>query len=326
MHETMPAICPASPTSGPSRIRIRRFVSASVCCLSALLFFCLLPAALPAAQQKEEGKPFIIGLLPELNVFQQQQRFQPLADYLSKQLQRDVRLTMLSRYGNILEQVEKHQVDAAFFGSFTGALAIRQLGVIPLARPVALDGTSTYTGHIFVRQDSGINSVADMKGKRLALVEKATTAGYIFPVALVRKEAGGVAIDQYFEQIFFTGSHDAAIKAVIAGQAEVGAAKNSVYDWFCQREPDAAKKLKILYTSPPVPQNGLAIRAGEDPELRKKLKALLLGLHNDTEGLAVLQKLGASRFTETREDDYKPVYDLAAEAGIDLMNYSYVNQ
>ena len=47
-------------------------------------------------------------------------------------------------------------MDGSFFGSFTGAMAIEKLGVEPIARPVNLDGTSTYKGYIFVRKDSGI--------------------------------------------------------------------------------------------------------------------------------------------------------------------------
>jgi phosphonate transport system substrate-binding protein len=54
---------------------------------------------------------------------------------------------------------------------------------VPLARPVNNDGTSTYFGYIFVRKDSNIKETADMKGKTLALVERATTAGYVFPLA-----------------------------------------------------------------------------------------------------------------------------------------------
>jgi phosphonate transport system substrate-binding protein len=72
-------------------------------------------------------------------------------------------------------------MDGAFFGSFTYALAHAKLGVEVLARPVGFDNTSTDHGLIFVRKDSGIRNVRHMKGKRFAYVDKATTAGYIFP-------------------------------------------------------------------------------------------------------------------------------------------------
>jgi hypothetical protein len=41
--------------------------------------------------------------------------------------------------------------------------------------------------------------------------------------------------------------------------------------------------------------------------------------------LEVLKKLGAKRFVDTSREDYQPVLDMAAEAGIDIKNYKYFN-
>jgi phosphonate transport system substrate-binding protein len=89
----------------------------------------------------------LIGLIPEMNVFKQQERFRPLTEYLTKKTGVKVNMTILSRYGNILECFTAEKMDGAFFGSFTGALAIEKLGVEPIARPVNLDGSSTYRGY-----------------------------------------------------------------------------------------------------------------------------------------------------------------------------------
>src|SRR5512139_292077 len=170
----------------------------------ALLLCIGLPAAAPAPAAGQQK--LLIGLIPEMNIFEQKARFKLLGEYLSKQTGVTVRFTLLSRYGNILDSFVTEKMDGAFFGSFTGALAIQKLGVVPLARPVNLDGTSTYQGYLFVRKDSGIKNARDMKGKRMAFVEKATTAGYIFPRAYLR-ENGITDIDHYFGDVFFAGSH-----------------------------------------------------------------------------------------------------------------------
>lgn len=286
--------------------------------VSAPGFLCL--SSSEAAQEKS----ITIGLLPEMNVFKQKQRFEPLAAYLSEHMGVTVRLTILSRYGNIIERMREEDIDGAFFGSFTGALAISQLGVVPLARPVNMDGTSTYSGHIFVRKDSHIESVADMKGKTLALVERATTAGYVFPLAWL-KQQGIADIDTYFSDHFFAGSHDAAIDAVLNKEADVGAAKNTIYERMRQEHPRIDNELIILASSPRVPSNGLCVRADLSDEYKKQLKNLLLNLHKEAKGLNVLQQLGAKGFVETSTADYQPVLDLAAEAGIDLKKYDYYN-
>jgi len=294
--------------------------------LALLILFVLTCAVFisMASDADAQEESLVIGLLPEMNVFKQKQRFEPLAAYLSEHMEVEVKLTILSRYGNIIERIKEEKIDGAFFGSFTGALAISQLGVVPLARPINMDGTSTYFGHIFVKKDSNIKTVADMKGRSLALVERATTAGYVFPLAWLKRQ-GVNDISTYFSDHFFTGSHDGAIDAVLNNKADVGAAKNTIYDRMRKSHPQIDKELVILASSPRVPSNGLCVRANLDQQYKKQLKNLLLDLHQDPKGIEVLKKLGAKRFVETSREDYQPVLDLAAEAGIDLKKYDYYN-
>lgn len=279
--------------------------------------------AIPSVSSSKDR--LIIGLVPEMNVFKQKQRFQPLADYLTEKLGVTVELTMLSRYGNIVQRLRDAHVDAAFLGSFTGTLAISQLGVEPLARPINLNGTSTYHGHIFVRKDSGIKTIADMKGKTMAFVERATTAGFIFPLAYFKRQ-GVDDYSQYFKEYFFAGSHDATVDAVIKGEADIGAAKNTIFDFYMETNPQAKNEIVILASSPDVPSNGLCVIPTLDNELKKKIKSTLLELDKDPIGVGVLQKLRAIRFVETRKEDYQPVMDLSFEAGISLNDYRYNNK
>jgi phosphonate transport system substrate-binding protein len=263
-----------------------------------LLFFLLLSFLIsgPASAAAQEKKSIVIGLLPEMNVFKQKSRFAPLAAHLSKRLQMPVTMTMLSRYGNIIERLQE----------------------------INMDNTSTYFGYIFTKKASDIKTAADMKGKSLALVERATTAGYVFPIAWLRQH-GVEDFDTHFSEYFFTGSHDAAIDAVLEGKADVGAAKNTIYEMMQKSHSRIDEELVILAKSPRVPSNGLCVRKGMPPELKKKLQTILLNLHNEPEGAAVLEKLGAKRFVQTSREDYGPVFQLAEEAGIDLKRYSYYN-
>jgi len=275
-----------------------------------------------ASQAKEK---ITIGLLPEMNVFAQMQRFQPLADYLSQEIGIEIQLSMLSRYGNIIERLRTQEIDAAFLGSFTGALAISQLDVIPVARPINLDNTSTYHGHIFTRKDSKIAKASDMQGKTMAFVERATTAGYVFPLAWLKKE--GVAdYTVFFKEYFFAGSHDAAIDAVLNKNADIGAAKNTIYEYFLASNPRAQKELVIIASSVPVPSNGLCVMPTVSKKTIAKLQAALLGLDKNPAGSKVLKKFRARKFVKTDSTDYKPVMDMAKEAGIILESYHYQNK
>ncbi len=274
----------------------------------------------PAGQQE-----LLIGLIPEQNVFRQRERYIALRQYLSDRMGVVVNFTSLSRYGNIIERFSSEKMDGAFFGSFTYGLAHDQIGVEPIVRPVNLDGTSTYHGYIFVRSDSGIRKVADMRGKRFAFVDHATTAGYLFPLAWFH-EKGIDDLKTYLGDFYFAGSHDAAIQAVLNRDADIGAAKNTIYDQLATENPRVRKELVIVASSDVVPQNCLAVRKDLDPELKSSLRKILLTMDKEKEGKEVLRRFGARGFIETNEHDYAYLYRLSAEVGINMKTYKYRNE
>lgn len=296
----------------------------------AVLVVLLLGSCERTPQPSEPGsktaqQSLLLGLIPEQNVFRQRERYAVLQKYLSARLGITVRFTSLSRYGNIIDRFRAEEMDGAFFGSFTYALAQNQLGVEAIARPINLDGSSTYKGYVFVRKDSGIRSASAMKGKRFAFVERATTAGYIFPVAFFRDN--GIANPQaYLRENYFAGSHDAAVMAVLNREADIGAAKNTIYDQLAAENPRLSNELMVLASSGAVPQNGLAVRKDLDPELKRALKKTLLNMDKDSEGREVLRQFGALGFIETTTKDYEYLYQLASRIGIDLKTYRYENK
>lgn len=287
--------------------------------VTGFIVFLLLSASLSA------GAELTIGLIPEQNVFKQKARYQPLGKYIEKKTGVKIQFTILSRYGNIIDRFTDEKLDAAFFGSFTGALAIQKLGVEFLARPINIDNTSEYKGYIFVRKDSGIKNVADMKGKRMAFVDKATTAGYVFPVAYL-KEKGVSDIKTFFKEYYFAGSHDAAIHAVLDKRSDIGSAKHSMYDRVARSDPRVKNDLIILAESPWVPSNGLGVKKDLDETIKKQLKDTLLSMERDPEGREILKQFEALRFIATTNDDYTPVFTMARKAGIDLKTYEYINK
>jgi len=276
----------------------------------------------PSKSPKEILK---IGLITEHDIFSQKKRYEPLAAYLSRKTDTAIELSILSRYGNIIDNFVANGLDAAFFGSFTGALAIKKLAVQPLARPEYPDGTSTYYGMIFVRKDSGIQNAEDMRGKRFAFVDKATTAGWLLPMHYF-KENGIEDYQTFFSETYFTGTHEDAIYDVLRGKADIGSAKNTVFFRLAKSDSKVQEQLKILATSPEVPANALAVRKDLDESLKRKLKNALLQMDQDAEGQKVLHDFGARRFLATTENDYAPVFDYANKIGFDLATYDYINE
>ncbi len=272
------------------------------------------------AVEKKPGKRLLIGLVPEQNLFRQMERYQPLADYISDRTGFEIKLTVFPRYRSAVESFSESRLDAAFLGSFTYALAHARLGLQVLARPERIDGTSTYHGLIFVRRDSMITSIEQMKGKRLALVDKATTAGYLLPLAYFRKH--GFNHRTELREIYYTGTHEDTIYDVLKGKADIGAAKNTVYERLADIDSSIQEKLVVLERSPAVPENALAVRRDLDMPVKQLLAEVLLTMHNDEEGRKVLRQFGARRFIVTVDSDYLPVYQYAGKAGINLTRYA----
>ncbi len=288
----------------------------------AIIMACCLTILLPLSLGAQELK---IGLIPEQNVFTQRERYKILGDYIETQTGIKINFVILMRYGNIMDNFRSDGMDGAFWGSFTGALAMQKLGVEFLARPVNLNGNSTYCGYIFVRKDSKIKNVRDMKHKRIVFVDKATTAGYVFPLAYFKRQGVG-DIDAYFRESYFAGSHDAAIQAVLDRKADVGCAKDTIYNLLAGQNPDLNARLDIIATSPMVPSNGLGVRKDLSAELKRKLRNVLVGMDKNPAGLKALQQFHALRFIPSDNSAYQPVFQIAKQADIDMITYRYVNK
>jgi len=276
------------------------------------------------AKQQPPGKPLVIGLIPEQNIFRQMERYEPLARYLQSRTGYKINLVVLPRYGNIIDNFVSKGMDGAFFGSFTYTLAHAKLGVEVIARPENLDGISTYYGLIFVRKDSGISTAADMRGKRFAFVDKATTAGYLLPLDFFHKN-DIKDVRNYFKETYFAGTHEDAIYDVLNKKADIGAAKNTIFEMLAKSDSKIAENLVILQRSPEVPENSLALRRDISDEIRGKLREALLNMHNDAEGKRVLAAFGARKFIPTTNDDFGPVHRYAEEIHLDLSTYDYTN-
>jgi len=274
-----------------------------------------------AAVAASNGK-LIIAIIPEMNLVKQMERFTPLGRYLEKKTGLTVEIKPLSNYGMLYEEIRDGNVDAGFFGSFVYAMTRARTGIEPLVRPVQPDGKSTYTGLLFVRKDSGIKKPADMRGRTIALVDPATTGGYIAQKEYLLNH--GINLDKDLK-IHWSINHEAAIRAVLNKQADIGGAKDTVVSKFRKENRVFDANVNIVNENPKkgVPDNTLAVRKGLDPAIREKLKKSLLAMHTNPDGAAVLAKFGASRFIVTRDNDFRPLYDLVRHMKIDLKSYPY---
>lgn len=284
--------------------------------LIALLLF--LAVSAPVRGEEE----ILIGLIPEENIFTQMDRHRPLAAYLTRKLGTKVRFTILSRYGDVLDRFMSRKMDGAFFGVFTSALAMEQLDAEPIVHPVNPDGSSGVQSYIFVRKDSNIASVADMKGKRIAFVDRATVTGYLYALAFFR-ERGVQDLKSYFRDISFTGSHGSTIYAVLDGRSDIGTAKSKIFNQLVKKDPGIKEELLVIAKSREFPDTTLFLRKDLPQVKRMQIRDILLGMEKDADGLEVLKKLEAKMFVGAKKSDFLPCFEIAQKAGIVVKTYKY---
>jgi len=265
---------------------------------------------------QQRRQTLVIGLVPEQDIFKQVHRYEPLAEYLERRLAMNVRLSAMPSYDNALTSFVENKMDAAFFGSMTYVLAHARLGAEVIARPVALDGTSSYYGVMIVRADSRIRSIRDMKGKRLAFVDRNTMAGYLFPLAYFKKNH--VDYRTYFKEFYFSGTHEDVVYDILDRKADVGAVKSAILVRLAEEDPKVANGLFIISRTPPVPENSLAVRRDLGASLKEKLTTVLLNMHEDPEGVEALRAFRAEKFIATTDGDFRPLYVYTRELGMDV--------
>jgi phosphonate transport system substrate-binding protein len=276
----------------------------------------------PAIARAADDNEFLIGLIPEENIFRQVMRHRPLEAYLTQKLGVKTRFTILSRYPHIIKRFKSRHLDGAFFGILTAVLAEEDLHVEPIARPVNIEGGDKARSVIFVRKDTGIKSVKDMRGKKAAFVDNVTATGYLYAIAYLR--ANGVNnIKSFFSDYYFTGSHDTTVYTVFAGRADIGAAKERILQEMREKDPILKDDIVVLARSGELPDNTLCVRSDLPAAFKKKLKETLLTMHLDPEGKKVLKQMEILKFEPASPKDFGPVRALARQAGVNLKKYNY---
>jgi len=279
----------------------------------ACLLVCFAATAAIPVSAFEQPEELLIGIEPEHNIFDQMERYRYLTDYLSDQLGVKIKLTIMSRYGEVIKRFKALRLDGAFLSSYTATMGIKKLHLEPIANPVNLSGESTSQGYILVRKDSDIRSMIDMRGGNIVFVDPATMEGYLFPLAFLQQH-GVKDINAFFNRYYFSGSHASAIFAVLDGRADIGSAKSTVFDQLVKNDPTIEQELKIIARSPKVPEVTLCIKSEITQDLREKMGSVLLHMDKTPAGRKVLQQFGAERFVKSSKKDFVIIEKMAREA------------
>jgi phosphonate transport system substrate-binding protein len=194
--------------------------------------------------------------------------FKPIFDAISKFYNIKFDIKVGQSYGAVVEAMCNGAADIAWFGP-ASYLQARNRGCAELLAMAVKHDQSVYYSGIFARKDANINSIADLKGKRIALGDVNSTSSFNVPVAMML--SNGVSPAKDAAMINMAGSHANVLKALSEGLVDAGGASFDSFEKAVNQKAIDPSKIKVVVKSNPIPYPPLAIH----PEVTKELKAKL---------------------------------------------------
>jgi phosphonate transport system substrate-binding protein len=234
------------------------------------------PAATVAAAKSEKWPDKIVfAPVPAENVTAAIANWAPFVRALEKEMKIKVEQLNPTDYAGVIEAQLSGKVDLAMYGPFSYYLALQAGAKIePVAVLVSQIGVpAVYRSYLVSKPNSGINGIADLKGKKVCFVDTASTSGYLYPLLGIKE--GGLT-EKDFTPIY-AGGHDRSITAVKAGTCDAGFAFDDMVDKTAiERGLIKEGEISTVWKSKPIPLSPLAVRSDLPASFLKKLKEVII--------------------------------------------------
>lgn len=252
----------------------------SVLAVAALVMpFATSAPVLAATNDGSEAKPLRVILIPADGGTEDgtKKDFQPIFNAVSQFTGLKFDIKVGQSYGAVVEAMCNGAADIAWYGP-ASYLQARERGCAELLAMAVKHGESVYYSGIFARKDANINSIADIKGKKIALGDVNSTSSFNVPVAMMMK--AGVQPARDAASIKMAGSHANVLKALSEGLVDVGGASFDSYEKAVNQKAIDPSKIKVVAKSEPLPHPPLAIHPEVTKEIKAKLKFAFSNVHN----------------------------------------------
>lgn len=230
-------------------------------------------------------------------------RLTPLAKYLSEQTGLKVDFRASPNLGSAVDELGNNTTQIAYLTPAAYMEAHAKYGAIPLVNPLN-KGKGTFTLMIAVAKDSPIKTVQELRGKKFAFGDKKA----ILQPAVV--EHSGIKLKE-FSSYAFLNHYDNIAKAVINGDFDAGILKDTIAEKF------QSQGIRIIHTSPPLPNYLFAVNKNLPEQNIAKLKKAMIALKDDTEEhKAILSALeqGYNGFETANDKDFDGMRKLLAHS------------
>ena len=195
-----------------------------------------------------------------------------------------IKFIKVTDYNAAVEAMRADRAQIAWYGGKTYIKAAELANAEAFAagvRPGEKD--AGYFTYFVVRTDSKLKKFSDVKGKILALNSIGSTSGDLIPQVELARIKLSTTIKNDFKKVFYAGSHDACLLAVLNKQADVCGMSSRNFEARLADNTFKKNDVRILHKSDRVPPPPLAYSKKIPKEDREKIKKAVLEAHKHGE-------------------------------------------
>lgn len=200
--------------------------------------------------------------------------WQPLIDDMSKQTGLKITAFFAPDYAGIIEGMRFNKVQVAWLGNKSAMEAVDRANAEVFAQMVNADGTQGYYSHLIVHKDSPLKNLDDVlkNGKSLAFGngDPNSTSGFMVPGFYVFSK-NKIDAKAHFK-VVRSANHETNALAVVNKQVDVATNNSENLEKFKERQPEKAKDIRVVWTSPLIPLDPLVMHKELPVATKEKIK------------------------------------------------------
>ncbi len=259
-----------------------------------------------------------------------QQQIEPIINYLASRL-KDVSIergevVLVRDNETVLKYLRDGKLDIVLEAPFSAYLYMVKANATPILLAWR-KGAGEYSSFIFVRKDSGIHRIEDLRGNVIAFEDRGSTSAYFLPKYSINAkgldlvEVKSTDIDIPDEKIgyIFADSELNISSWVFFNKVDAGALSST--DWNDHKDNPKAyrEEFEIIYETQSVPRMLVIVRDGLEERLVKRITEELLNMDKNDEGRNALKEFKVQKFYEPLEgldSALKPIKDMLKKASV----------
>jgi phosphonate transport system substrate-binding protein len=283
--------------------------------------------ALSGCQSQEaelgtEENPLIWALVPSGESDTVLAGFDAVTDIIYDETGIVIEPFVATEYAGVIEALSADPPKAHIASLATFAyLVAAERGVAEASLVSVRYGSEVYNGQIFVRADSGIESLSELAGKTFCRPDPLSTSGWIIPS--IELQAAGVNPETDLAEVVDAGSHDAAVAGVYNGDCDAGSSYVDARSNLEEDYPDVMEVIKVINVSVDIPNDGVQFHPSVPQELRDQIDGALIAMPATEAGAEALDTAYQWNELVPRGDDfYDPFRQVLDAAGVDIESFN----